>query len=266
MPLTRLQAPPKPRHAGCRQLGAPARCAPTAARCSPATRSSRGRAMPTTAGASLQQALASGAATCLVEDAKHRGLRLRRRPHRRAAGAEGGHRRHRARVLRPSPAQALSDRGHHRHQRQDQHGLVDGAGAVRCWAGAAASWARWALACPFAVEHTGLTTPDPVTLARRVPPLPSTRVLSACALEASSIGIVEHRLDAARKVDVALFTNFTQDHIDYHGSDGRLLGGQTCAVLTGRGCAPQRSMSTTRKAHALDRRIELHWPRCLDRL
>jgi hypothetical protein len=41
--------------------------------------------------------------------------------------------------------------------------------------------------------------------------------LAACAIEASSIGIVEHRLDGS-KIRVALFTNFTQDHLDYHGS------------------------------------------------
>ena len=39
---------------------------------------------------------------------------------------------------------------------------------------------------------------------------------AACAIEASSIGIVENRLDATA-IEVALFTNFTQDHLDYHG-------------------------------------------------
>ena len=69
---------------------------------------------------------------------------------------------------------------------------------------------------PGAVEATGLTTPDPVTLhgaLRRM----ADQGFVACALEASSIGLVEHRLDALR-MDVALFTNFTQDHLDYHGS------------------------------------------------
>jgi len=69
---------------------------------------------------------------------------------------------------------------------------------------------------PGAVDYTGLTTPDPVTLHaafRRF----ADQGFAACALEASSIGIVEHRL-AATKIDVALFTNFTQDHLDYHGS------------------------------------------------
>jgi UDP-N-acetylmuramyl-tripeptide synthetase len=41
--------------------------------------------------------------------------------------------------------------------------------------------------------------------------------LTACAIEASSIGIVERRLDGTR-IRVAIFTNFTQDHLDYHGS------------------------------------------------
>jgi UDP-N-acetylmuramoyl-L-alanyl-D-glutamate--2,6-diaminopimelate ligase len=36
------------------------------------------------------------------------------------------------------------------------------------------------------------------------------------AMEASSIGIEEHRLDGTQ-VRVAVFTNLTQDHLDYHG-------------------------------------------------
>ncbi|OYZ78622.1 MAG: UDP-N-acetylmuramoyl-L-alanyl-D-glutamate--2,6-diaminopimelate ligase, partial [Polaromonas sp. 24-62-144] len=40
---------------------------------------------------------------------------------------------------------------------------------------------------------------------------------AACALEASSIGIVERRLDAL-SIHTAIFTNFTQDHLDFHGS------------------------------------------------
>jgi UDP-N-acetylmuramoyl-L-alanyl-D-glutamate--2,6-diaminopimelate ligase len=37
-----------------------------------------------------------------------------------------------------------------------------------------------------------------------------------CAIEASSIGLAEHRLDGTQ-ICVAVFTNFTQDHLDYHG-------------------------------------------------
>ena len=43
------------------------------------------------------------------------------------------------------------------------------------------------------------------------------RGFGACAIEASSIGIAERRLDGTR-IAVAVFTNFTQDHLDYHGS------------------------------------------------
>ena len=66
------------------------------------------------------------------------------------------------------------------------------------------------------VISTGLTTPDPVlfqqTLRRFVDD-----GLQACAVEASSIGLQERRLDGTR-IRTALFTNFTQDHLDYHGS------------------------------------------------
>ena len=66
------------------------------------------------------------------------------------------------------------------------------------------------------IEFTGLTTPDPVLLHgafRRFVDMG----YAACAIEASSIGIVEQRLAGAR-IEVALFTNFTRDHLDYHGS------------------------------------------------
>jgi UDP-N-acetylmuramoyl-L-alanyl-D-glutamate--2,6-diaminopimelate ligase len=39
-------------------------------------------------------------------------------------------------------------------------------------------------------------------------------------MEASSIGLNEHRL-AGCQIEVALFTNFTQDHLDYHGDMAR---------------------------------------------
>ncbi len=62
---------------------------------------------------------------------------------------------------------------------------------------------------------TGLTTPDPVLLQASLRRFVDTQV-SACAIEASSIGIEEHRLDGTL-VRTAIFTNFTQDHLDYHG-------------------------------------------------
>lgn len=69
---------------------------------------------------------------------------------------------------------------------------------------------------PPQVRSTGLTTPDPVQLQRTLREF-VVDGLKACALEASSIGIEEHRL-AGTHIRVAVFTNFTQDHLDYHGS------------------------------------------------
>ncbi|WP_281915274.1 UDP-N-acetylmuramoyl-L-alanyl-D-glutamate--2,6-diaminopimelate ligase [Caldimonas thermodepolymerans] len=68
---------------------------------------------------------------------------------------------------------------------------------------------------PGQVLSTGLTTPDPVTLHAALRDFVQ-QGLAACAIEASSIGVVEHRL-AGLRIAVALFTNFTQDHLDYHG-------------------------------------------------
>jgi len=67
-----------------------------------------------------------------------------------------------------------------------------------------------------AIQSSGLTTPDPVLLHGALRRFVQ-QGLQACAIEASSIGIEEGRLDALA-VRVALFTNFTQDHLDYHGS------------------------------------------------
>jgi UDP-N-acetylmuramoyl-L-alanyl-D-glutamate--2,6-diaminopimelate ligase len=69
---------------------------------------------------------------------------------------------------------------------------------------------------PGAMEFNGLTTPDPVLLQRQFRRF-ADQGFAACALEASSIGIAEKRLDATH-IAVSVFTNFTQDHLDYHGS------------------------------------------------
>ena len=63
---------------------------------------------------------------------------------------------------------------------------------------------------------TGFTTPDPVLLQKTLREFVAGG-LQACAMEASSIGLEEQRLSGTR-IRVAIFTNFTQDHLDYHGS------------------------------------------------
>jgi len=61
----------------------------------------------------------------------------------------------------------------------------------------------------------GLTTPDALTLHRTLAQLRDAGA-QAVALEASSIGIAQGRLDGVR-IDVAGYTNLTRDHLDYHG-------------------------------------------------
>ncbi len=62
---------------------------------------------------------------------------------------------------------------------------------------------------------TGYTTPDAVLLQRRLAQLRDGGA-RALAIEASSIGLDQERMNGMH-VDVALFTNFTRDHLDYHG-------------------------------------------------
>lgn len=69
---------------------------------------------------------------------------------------------------------------------------------------------------PGAMVFNGLTTPDPVLLQQQLRRFVE-EGFAACVIEASSIGIAEQRLDATQ-LQVAVFTNFTQDHLDHHGS------------------------------------------------
>jgi len=69
---------------------------------------------------------------------------------------------------------------------------------------------------PGTIAFTGLTTPDPVTLHAAFKGFVEAG-FAGCAIEASSIGIVQHRLTGTH-IAVALFTNFTQDHLDFHGT------------------------------------------------
>ena len=82
-----------------------------------------------------------------------------------------------------------------------------GSGLMRCDAEAGVAPSDW--------QDAELTTPDAMGLHASL-----RRVLDAgasvCAIEASSIGLDEQRLEATR-IDTAVLTNFSQDHLDYHG-------------------------------------------------
>ena len=63
-------------------------------------------------------------------------------------------------------------------------------------------------------HYGALTTPGPVELHRTLDELAG-RGVTHLAMEASSLGIDQRRLDGMR-VDVAGFTNFSRDHLDHH--------------------------------------------------
>lgn len=69
---------------------------------------------------------------------------------------------------------------------------------------------------PNGVLDLGHTTPDPVAIHETLQNLADQGVTHA-AMEASSHGLHQHRLDGVR-LTLGAFTNLTQDHLDYHGT------------------------------------------------
>jgi UDP-N-acetylmuramoyl-L-alanyl-D-glutamate--2,6-diaminopimelate ligase len=69
---------------------------------------------------------------------------------------------------------------------------------------------------PGALDAADLTTPDPLSLQRRVRQLRDAGA-QALAMEVSSIGLDQGRVDGMA-YDIAVFTNLTRDHLDYHGT------------------------------------------------
>ena len=66
------------------------------------------------------------------------------------------------------------------------------------------------------VEMSTLTTPESVDLQRNLSTMVS-KGCRACAMEVSSHSLKQHRV-AGCTFEVAIFTNLTQDHLDYHGT------------------------------------------------
>jgi UDP-N-acetylmuramoyl-L-alanyl-D-glutamate--2,6-diaminopimelate ligase len=80
----------------------------------------------------------------------------------------------------------------------------------------AASIGTVGVVSPRGEVYGSLTTPDPVELHRTLDQLAGERV-THLALEASSHGLDQHRLDGVR-VGAGAFTNLSRDHLDYHPS------------------------------------------------
>lgn len=79
----------------------------------------------------------------------------------------------------------------------------------------AASLGTLGVVAPSRAGGDGLTTPDPVALAETLAALAREGV-EAAAIEASSHGLDQYRLDGVR-LAAAGFSNLTRDHLDYHG-------------------------------------------------
>jgi len=80
----------------------------------------------------------------------------------------------------------------------------------------AASIGTVGVVSPKGEKYGALTTPDPVELHRMLDQLASEGV-THLALEASSHGLDQHRLDGVR-IAAGAFTNLSRDHLDYHPS------------------------------------------------
>jgi UDP-N-acetylmuramoyl-L-alanyl-D-glutamate--2,6-diaminopimelate ligase len=91
---------------------------------------------------------------------------------------------------------------------------------------------------PDALTPALNTTPDAIELQQRLAHYRQ-QGAAACAMEVSSHGLVQGRLNGTR-FDIAVLTNLSRDHLDYHGdmdsyaaAKARLFGwpGLKCAVL-----------------------------------
>ncbi|MFM1604135.1 MAG: UDP-N-acetylmuramoyl-L-alanyl-D-glutamate--2,6-diaminopimelate ligase [Porticoccaceae bacterium] len=65
------------------------------------------------------------------------------------------------------------------------------------------------------MDKAPLTTPDAITMQRLLDELEKTGC-SDVAIEVSSHSLVQNRISAV-KIDTAIFTNLSRDHLDYHG-------------------------------------------------
>ena len=85
----------------------------------------------------------------------------------------------------------------------------------------AASIGTIGLVTPKVETYGSLTTPDPIELARTLDRLAEDGI-THLAMEASSHGLDQHRIDGVR-VTVGGFTNLTRDHMDYHATEEAYL-------------------------------------------
>ena len=223
---------------GCRCAGPRRAAHATAARvAAPATASSPGPATRATAARFVAAALAAGAAACLVEaegveafgfdgDARIAALRGLKAATGQIAAAFFDDAQRRSSRSSPSPAPTARPR--------PRGGLAQALRGAR--PARAASIGTLGDRARRAAGLDARHRPDHARPGRCCRPRSAASPTTASAparSRPSSIGIVEQRL-AGTRIEVALFTNFTQDHLDYHGSMDAYWAGQGGAVRAGR--------------------------------
>jgi UDP-N-acetylmuramoyl-L-alanyl-D-glutamate--2,6-diaminopimelate ligase len=131
-------------------------------------------------------------------------------------------------ILDPNPRRRLALMAARLFERQPRciaavtgtNGKTSVAGFTRqIWTGlglAAGSLGTLGLDAPDLQKPSNLTTPDPVRLHALLAEVAAAGI-DHLALEASSHGLDQHRLDGVRLV-AAAFTNLSRDHFDYHAS------------------------------------------------
>lgn len=104
-----------------------------------------------------------------------------------------------------------------------------------------------------------LTTPDPIEIHARLAELKRAGV-EHLAMEASSHGLVQHRLDGVR-LKAAAFTNLTRDHLDYHATyDDYFLAKLR---LFGELLQPGSVAVLNTETHVYDELVDICWGRGL---
>lgn len=90
----------------------------------------------------------------------------------------------------------------------------------------AASLGTLGVQAPELDEAGSLTTPDPISLHRRLSGLVETNRVTHVAMEASSHGLDQFRMDGVR-FSAGVFTNLARDHLDYHPTMSAYLQAKT---------------------------------------
>ncbi len=99
--------------------------------------------------------------------------------------------------------------------------LINFAGFSAANAGTLGLLATAADGAPLVDHPGGLTSPDPADLHKELAALPAAGV-NHLVMEASSHGLDQRRLDGVR-IRAGAFTNFSRDHLDYHGTEEAYL-------------------------------------------